>query len=84
MQESLFDCVGPGIVYWIQCNPTLLADADGPHAVRLLTRPKYRVTVKVTVPYLRMRTVRGHESPLQLRRRTVRDLLLADADYPRT
>ena len=40
--------------------------------------PRHCVQCSVIRSYLRMRTVRRHESPLQLR------LMLADADYPRT
>ena len=30
VRKPVWLCGALGIVYWIQCNPTLLADADGP------------------------------------------------------
>ena len=32
VRKPVWLCGTIGIVYWIQCNPTLLADADGPHS----------------------------------------------------
>jgi len=53
-----------------------LFDYVGPYALS--------IGYSVIWPYLRMRTVRGHESTLQLRTRTIRGPDVADADYLRT
>jgi len=58
VRKPVWLCGALGIVYWIQCNPTLLADADGP-----------RTWVAITVSdadhprtwCLRTRIIRGRE-----------------------
>ena len=47
-----------GIVYWIQCNPTLLADADGPRTWVAITVAD---TDRLQTWCLQMRIIRGHE-----------------------
>jgi len=58
VRKPLWLCGTLGIVYWIQCNPTLLADADGPRTWVAITVAD---TDRPRAWCLRMQIIRGRE-----------------------